>query len=426
MGMVAYCHVALMLLLGLGYLEYTVRQDWLHALSKEHLLNYVQEHYLRLPTLYQASLFPIYVVGLFLATVIVPGSYHLGVPLSDGRRIRFKINGFRLLCLLVTAGAVGHYTGYIPGTIVYDNFYAIFLSANVAAFLVSIYLYIVGTLSGEAKGRTFVENFVVGTQLMPFVFGQPLKLFWLKPSMMGWAVINLSFLAKHYELNGFVSTPMILYQAFTLAYIFDYFWFEERMTSTWDIIAERFGLMLVWGDIVFIPFVFSIQAWFLLEDTSSLPLWQVLGMVAVFILGYSIFRGSNSQKHEFKHDNKVKIWGKPAETIAGKLLVSGWWGLARHINYFGDLLLAVAFSLPCRFSTVLPWIYPIYLTLLLVHREVRDNRRCRQKYQKVCVLYSCVFFNFLNSLDLSNRIGKNTSSAFLTESFLISINCLSE
>ncbi|KAL6079128.1 Transmembrane 7 superfamily member 2 [Balamuthia mandrillaris] len=382
MGMVAYCHVALMLLLGLGYLEYTVRQDWLHALSKEHLLNYVQEHYLRLPTLYQASLFPIYVVGLFLATVIVPGSYHLGVPLSDGRRIRFKINGFRLLCLLVTAGAVGHYTGYIPGTIVYDNFYAIFLSANVAAFLVSIYLYIVGTLSGEAKGRTFVENFVVGTQLMPFVFGQPLKLFWLKPSMMGWAVINLSFLAKHYELNGFVSTPMILYQAFTLAYIFDYFWFEERMTSTWDIIAERFGLMLVWGDIVFIPFVFSIQAWFLLEDTSSLPLWQVLGMVAVFILGYSIFRGSNSQKHEFKHDNKVKIWGKPAETIAGKLLVSGWWGLARHINYFGDLLLAVAFSLPCRFSTVLPWIYPIYLTLLLVHREVRDNRRCRQKYQK--------------------------------------------
>ncbi|KAL6048518.1 Transmembrane 7 superfamily member 2 [Balamuthia mandrillaris] len=382
MGMVAYCHVALMLLLGLGYLEYTVRQDWLHALSKEHLLNYVQEHYLRLPTLYQASLFPIYVVGLFLATVIVPGSYHLGVPLSDGRRIRFKINGFRLLCLLVTAGAVGHYTGYIPGTIVYDNFYAIFLSANVAAFLVSIYLFIVGTLSGEAKGRTFVENFVVGTQLMPFVFGQPLKLFWLKPSMMGWAVINLSFLAKHYELNGFVSTPMILYQAFTLAYIFDYFWFEERMTSTWDIIAERFGLMLVWGDIVFIPFVFSIQAWFLLEDTSSLPLWQVLGMVAVFILGYSIFRGSNSQKHEFKHDNKVKIWGKPAETIAGKLLVSGWWGLARHINYFGDLLLAVAFSLPCRFSTVLPWIYPIYLTLLLVHREVRDNRRCRQKYQK--------------------------------------------
>lgn len=39
------------------------------------------------------------------------------------------------------------------------------------------------------------------------------------------------------------------------------------------------------------------------------------------------------------------------ETIAtatGKrLLVSGWWGLVRHPNYLGDLLMALAWSLPC-------------------------------------------------------------------------------
>jgi hypothetical protein len=35
--------------------------------------------------------------------------------------------------------------------------------------------------------------------------------------------------------------------------------------------------MLVWGDVVFIPFVFSVQAWYLLTDDSMLNLWEVLG-----------------------------------------------------------------------------------------------------------------------------------------------------
>lgn len=43
------------------------------------------------------------------------------------------------------------------------------------------------------------------------------------------------------------------------------------------------------------------------------------------------------------------------ETIAtatGKrLLVSGWWGLVRHPNYLGDLLMALAWSLPCGKTT---------------------------------------------------------------------------
>ena len=29
-----------------------------------------------------------------------------------------------------------------------------------------------------------------------------------------------------------------------------------------------------------------------------------------------------------------------------KLLAGGWWGISRHINYFGDWLLALGMSLP--------------------------------------------------------------------------------
>jgi hypothetical protein len=37
--------------------------------------------------------------------------------------------------------------------------------------------------------------------------------------------------------------------------------------------------------------------------------------------------------------------------VDGKLLVSGWWGIARKINYTGDLCLAYSFALTCGFST---------------------------------------------------------------------------
>jgi hypothetical protein len=32
--------------------------------------------------------------------------------------------------------------------------------------------------------------------------------------------------------------------------------------SRWDIIAERLGFMLVFGDLVFIPFTFTIQVYY--------------------------------------------------------------------------------------------------------------------------------------------------------------------
>lgn len=35
------------------------------------------------------------------------------------------------------------------------------------------------------------------------------------------------------------------------------------MLTTWDIINEEFGYMLVFGDYVFIPFAFSVQCHYL-------------------------------------------------------------------------------------------------------------------------------------------------------------------
>jgi len=59
---------------------------------------------------------------------------------------------------------------------------------------------------------------------------------------------------------------------------------KEKMTSTWEIIAEHFGFMLVWGDFVFIPFYFSLQTWY----QSSVFVTNLLGNHTVYLQRYLV------------------------------------------------------------------------------------------------------------------------------------------
>jgi protein-S-isoprenylcysteine O-methyltransferase Ste14 len=102
------------------------------------------------------------------------------------------------------------------------------------------------------------------------------------------------------------------------------------------------------------------------------------------MLGYVIFRGANWQKHKFRKNPQGLVWGKPPDYIRTKhgslLLTSGWWGMSRHMNYLGDLMMALAWCLPTGFEHPLPYFYITYFTILLVHREWRDNAMCQEKY----------------------------------------------
>jgi hypothetical protein len=53
------------------------------------------------------------------------------------------------------------------------------------------------------------------------------------------------------------------------------------MLSTPDITYEGFGFMLAFGDLVWVPFIFSIQSRFLAEHPHKISLWLA---VLVFVL----------------------------------------------------------------------------------------------------------------------------------------------
>ena len=90
-----------------------------------------------------------------------------------------------------------------------------------------------------------IMNFWVGTELNPHLFGFEIKLFGYRPAFVLITLINLSTLAAQYERYSACSTPMLLFQAISLWYSIDCFWFENGLVFMFDIIEENYGFMLV-------------------------------------------------------------------------------------------------------------------------------------------------------------------------------------
>jgi protein-S-isoprenylcysteine O-methyltransferase Ste14 len=334
-------------------------------------------------------------VGAYLAWLAVQGFFQLvlpgriayGVELEDGRRLPYKMNGLmaELLTIAVAVGLV--LAGAVPGDFLYAQLGELVTTANIVVFLLCVYFHVLGRTQAtpQERARNPLEAYFVGATRNPRNGSFDWKFFSeSRPGMILWILINLSFLAAQYELHGTVSNSLVMVAAFQTLYVTDYFVFEEAILSTWDIRHEPFGWMLGWGSLVWVPFTYSLQGMYLVQHPVDLPVWAVGGITALNLLGYAIFRGSNLQKHRFRSNPQTHIWGKPAQYIqterGTKLLTSGWWGISRHSNYLGDLMMGLAWCLCTGWSTVLCYFYIIYFTILLVHRERRDNEHCAHKY----------------------------------------------
>jgi protein-S-isoprenylcysteine O-methyltransferase Ste14 len=322
-----------------------------------------------------------------LLQIIAPGPWVEGTPLPDGTRLKYKMNGLFSfvvsLGLFVTATQVG----WLSPTLLYDQFGSLITTVNLFAFAFSLFLYFFGKRKypGEQRTGNFFYDYFLGTSLNPRIGSFDFKFFMeSRPGLIGWIAINFSLACKQATMEHGLTTPMYLVFAFQFLYVADYFWHEEAILTTWDIKHEKFGWMLVWGDLVWVPFTYTLQAYYLVHHGHELPWWGIAGIIILNMAGYLIFRGANWQKHRFRRDPYELIWGKPPEYIETRqgslLLVSGWWGIARHMNYLGDLMMALAWCLPCLFESPLPYFYFFYFLILLVHRERRDHNLCHRKY----------------------------------------------
>lgn len=325
-------------------------------------------------------------IGLLLAgSRWLPGTLAKGAVLDDGGRLRYRLNGLALFVLTVLAVLAIWWKDPQGLTYPARHTWELFAAANLIAFLAAGSIYALGRRRRcrQFQDRSLVatiRGYVFGLELNPRYAGIDVKLFFYRPSLIGLFLLNVSFLAGQYVDHGSVSGRMALYQVLFFLYIANYFQFEGVILHTWDVVAERFGWTLVWGDLVLVPFFYSLPGRQLATIDDPLSGWLASISILLFLLGGWMFRGANGQKHRFKEDSTARIWGRPAQTLDGRLLVSGFWGIGRKLNYTGEFFVYVSWTILCGPGAWAPYTVLAFLALLFWHRARRDDRRCSTKY----------------------------------------------
>ncbi|XP_029984436.1 delta(14)-sterol reductase LBR isoform X2 [Sphaeramia orbicularis] len=314
-----------------------------------------------------------------------------GMPLRTGERLKYRTNGFFAIVVSALVAVAAVYQG-IDLTYIHSNFLQLSVATFLISVLLSIYLYIrsryvsADQLALGGNSGNVVYDFFKGRELNPRIKNFDLKFFCeMRPGLIGWCLINFAMALAEMKQQGLdaPSYAMILVNVFQLLYVVDGLWNEEAILTTMDLMHDGFGFMLAFGDLVWVPFTYTLQAYYLVSHPNPLSPLVVALIVTLKLVGFYIFRKSNSEKNAFRRNpsDPTLSYLKTIPTATGKsLLVSGWWGVVRHPNYLGDLIMALAWSLPCGFSHLLPWYYMIYFIILLVHRDSRDMSNCRRKY----------------------------------------------
>lgn len=319
-------------------------------------------------------------------------------------------------------------------TFISENYVQILTANIIISYVIATFVYVrsfsvkagneeLRELAAGGHSGNLLYDWFIGRELNPRVtiplIGEVDIKEWceLRPGMMGWIILNCNWCIQQYRNFGFVTDSIICITIVQAVYVFDSWLFESAILTTMDITTDGFGMMLSLGDLVWLPFVYSMQTRYLSVHPVSLGPIGLAGTLGLIVLGFFIFRSANSQKNAFRTnptDPKVAHL-KYIETKTGsKLLTSGWWGVARHINYFGDWLQSWPYSLPTGLAgyqilaagagaasdgvfvmkdgravvqgaargwgMIFTYFYILYFAILLVHRDRRDDEKCHRKY----------------------------------------------
>jgi protein-S-isoprenylcysteine O-methyltransferase Ste14 len=330
---------------------------------------------------------------IFILNISLPGRWITGyiTKKNSAEKMRYHLNG---ICVFFTVILIWFLLG-IFNIVPFDWLYKYRWHGLAGAFISGVVFSLVVVLPYPPVRKSFLADLFFGRiENLQFRGGTADAKMWLYLAGATMLELNvLSFAAHHWMLFGvhasagiFISTLLITY------FIVDYFVFERVHLYTYDLIAERVGFKLGWGCIVFYAYFYAVFLWATVERPDpQTPHWLLMIYVFLFFTGWVLSRGANMQKYFFKRfPEKAFLCILPKTITDGKntLLVNGFWGISRHINYLGEILMASGIILCTGYpSLIWPWLYPLYYVVLLVTRQRDDDKRCSLKYGELWKTY---------------------------------------
>ncbi len=302
-------------------------------------------------------------------------------------------------------------------TVLYIHYWGALAGANILGLSLSAVLYVIGgkelfarclTVDQLESGKpskqvkldesdsiSALARFYLGSQWNPRFIGIDGKMLLYIVGAVGLVCNILAATFAHISLRGDrASNAIIIYDLMFFWFVAEYMYYEHVHIYTYDLFAEKLGFKLTWGCLVFYPFFYAIGIFSLVEHDVDLSLTQCIIILLVFIFGWVITRGANMQKYHYRiSPNQSKfsflfgsITVEQRTLPSSRILISGWWGVARHFNYFGEILQGLALSLPgvivgkSTFYVLIPLLYPLYYVILFVTRQIDDDKVCSEKY----------------------------------------------
>jgi len=295
--------------------------------------------------------------------------------------------------------------GVVDPVRIFDNLGYFFSTFIILGYLFSTMLYIKGlcypnSIDCNTTGNPLFDYYW-GIELHPRMFGVDIKQFTnCRFGMMIWPILLITYMFKQYDTLGYVTNALLCNCILQLVYITKFFYWEDGYFRTIDVMVDKAGFYICWGCIAYLPLMYTSHSLYLVHHPNELSdnvlmCTYVFGLLAIFLNYYvdyerKVFRERDGNINTFGGKAtyvKAEYLDNYALVKSSKLLTSGFWGLARHINYFFELLAAFIWSSPAGFNSIYPYFYFIYLTILLLHRERRDDDRCSNKYKKYWKLY---------------------------------------
>jgi len=343
--------------------------------------------------------------GIFY--LYLPGVYSHGKPLPHlrGEKLGYYCSGVWSFYTTIAISIVLHVTNIFKLYTIIDEFGPLMSVAIISGFLVSIVAYVSALYRGAQHRMTGypIYDFFMGAELNPRMFK------WLDFKMffevrLPWFIlffVSFAAAARQYETYGYVSGEVGFLLMAHWLYANACCKGEELICTTWDMYYEKWGFMLIFWNLAGVPLSYCHCTIYLANHQPSTYSWPKPALIALYVsylVVYWVWDTANSQKNMFRARERGTVqdrktfpqfpWKevknpKYIKTDTGdSLLCDGWYAYARKVHYTCDAFFALTWALICGFRSPFPWFYPLFFTVMIIHRATRDIERCKVKYGK--------------------------------------------
>ena len=354
------------------------------------------------PSLWALGIYAAFLAQQSIFAVVMPGFDVKGLPIpsENGRRLDYRCNALACWYGTLVLAAALHCSGIFPLQRLYERFGELMTVAILASNAVAVAAFVAAHLRRRTHrmSGSFIYDFFMGAELNPRIGALDLKM---------WAEIRVSWIllflltagaaAHQYATHGVLSAPLIFMLLAHGLYTNACMKGDECIPATWDFFYEKWGWMLIVGNLAGVPFLYCFNSMYL---ASRPPIAHsaayTIFCFSLLLAAYYVWDTSLAQRVHFRMQERGTYIKRKAfpqlpwntlenprfiQTAHGnRLLVDGWWRYARKVPNVADAVMALSWGLVCGFDAFLPYLYFCFFVVMITHRASRDVARCRKKY----------------------------------------------